>query len=183
MGVAGQVTTEGIAPHGREPTSEERERVEATIAKLRAAKERKLRGEDATESTPSPPDPDLAPVPRPSALKAFVRGDAPPPGPAAPVAAQAQPGPCEDYSAGNCPDCGKPYGKIRRCFACKPTTPKATVTPRPAAPAPVAADRPDDLLRELDAMRAVVAALDGLDPAAAARVLGWVSGRVRGESR
>jgi hypothetical protein len=25
---------------------------------------------------------------------------------------------------GNCPDCGKPYGKIRRCWACKPCTPK-----------------------------------------------------------
>jgi hypothetical protein len=180
MGVAGQVTTEGIAPHGREPTSEERERVEATIAKLRAARERKLRGEAATESTPSPPD--LAPDPRPSALKAFVRGDAPSPGPAAPTAAKAQPGSYEDFSAGNCPDCGKPFGKIRRCFACKPTTPKATVTPRPAAPVS-AADRPDDPLRELDAMRAIIVALDGLDPAAAARVLGWVSGRVRGEGR
>jgi hypothetical protein len=36
-------------------------------------------------------------------------------------------------SAGRCPDCGKPYGKIRRCFVCKPTKPFA---PRPTATRP-----------------------------------------------
>jgi RNA polymerase primary sigma factor len=83
---------------------------------------------------------------------------------------------------GRCPDCGTPYGKIRRCFRCKPTRP-ANKAPVPAVreQPPVVAEatptppaRPSSALRELDAMRSIVGALDGLDEGATRRVLAWV---------
>lgn len=102
---------------------------------------------------------------------------------------------------GDCPQCGNPFGKRRRCFICKPSAPPFSKSPRAAgesvppvvgpkprpvevpplpAPAQSQASTPSNLMAELDAMKAIVAALDRLDGKAAARVLAWVNGRMGG---
>lgn len=75
-----------------------------------------------------------------------------------------------------CPDCGKVFGARGRhdCRAGGILAP----APRPAPPAPAPVLSPG-ILGELDAMRAVVQALDGLDAAAARRVLDWVAAHYR----
>lgn len=98
-------------------------------------------------------------------------------------------------SLGNCPECGRAYGKIRRCYSCKPglnrapgprtrlasvesldlaDRPPAAGTPptRPVAP-PDVARALADARRELEAKAAVVAALEGLDAATFCRVVRW----------
>lgn len=92
-------------------------------------------------------------------------------------------------SCGDCPDCGRPFGKIRRCFHCKPAAPKGgAAKPRttvPAVPAPLAPTPapapvvpPASAVREeLTAMGAMVEVLEEFTPAAAARITAWLASR------
>lgn len=63
--------------------------------------------------------------------------------------------PPKEAVGGSCPDCGTPYGKIRRCFRCKPTRPGGSAPapapdPKPKAEtkAPPATPRPDHPWRQ-----------------------------------
>jgi hypothetical protein len=102
---------------------------------------------------------------------------------------------------GCCPDCGRPYGTRRRCYRCRPTHPHVgevstsapphpRVEPRPplrqdrgAVPAKAEmapAVRPTGIEADLAAMRAVAAALAGLDRPARVRVLEAMLALTRG---
>lgn len=85
----------------------------------------------------------------------------------------------------SCPECGKPYGKRRRCFnrqcsrsgyhagrPAKVTTKPDEVPTTPAVPVP---HRTTPILREIHAMRAMVEALKWLEPDGVRRVLAWIN--------
>jgi hypothetical protein len=134
---------------------------------------------------------------RKSLVKRFMeRRPSPPagaPGVAAPPPAGANGHSPE--SSGTCPDCGKPFGKYRRCFACHPKARKGespapappgsdlavarrtpAAPPRPEAEVPEVLDGPEAVLAELEAMRSVVESLSHLSPEARRWVLARLGG-------
>jgi hypothetical protein len=81
-------------------------------------------------------------------------------------------------SSGDCPTCGRPFGKRRRCFVCKPATPKlGQVSPEAptvrATDVRIAEPEPEavaDVLSELDAIRTVYETLRALPEPSLVRV-------------
>lgn len=117
--------------------------------------------------------------------------DDPTPAPDDPTSAPAAP-----ISCGDCPTCGRPFGKRRRCFVCKPSFPKLgqahierTEAARPPTvrvkdvrpdiecqngryikPELASAETQADVITELDAIRAVYETLRDLPGPSLARV-------------
>jgi len=87
----------------------------------------------------------------------------------------------------SCPDCGKPYGKIRRCYACKPGVPmgragrprrEAEAPPAPATHPSIKPAGGNPLDCEIDAMRAIATALAPFDLTTRAAALDWAQVRL-----
>jgi RNA polymerase sigma factor (sigma-70 family) len=76
---------------------------------------------------------------------------------------------------GSCGQCGKPFGRQKRCYTCNPRQPGGGR--RPGRRAPKAAPALPDLGRVLAAVGAVEAALAGFDRPTAQHILDFVAGR------